>query len=192
MDRAAAIVSAGAVVLAGLIALALVETGPLSSQMAVHIAVMNVVAPLAAAWRPLSFSWAGRGRFLVAAAVGQMVLLWASHLPHAVSASMSLHLPVLVALAAAAISFWIAILAAISKARWAAVAALLLTGKLSCLLGALLIFAPGEIYRVPIDDQQLAGLFMITACPLSYVVAGIVLAAQALADLDRGRRCSAG
>lgn len=68
--------------------------------------------------------------------------------------------------------------------------ALLLTGKLACLLGALLIFAPRELYRLhglpSLEDQQLAGLLMITACPLSYVVAGVAMAAQAIGDLERG------
>ena len=74
------------------------------------------------------------------------------------------------------------------SARWQAIFLLLLTGKLSCLLGALLIFAPRLLYAADIhapsfdigtlDDQQLAGLLMITACPLSYVVAGVVLAAR--------------
>jgi putative membrane protein len=34
-----------------------------------------------------------------------------------------------------------------------------------------------------LSDQQLAGLLMIAACPLSYLTAGVVLAAQMLADL---------
>jgi putative membrane protein len=69
----------------------------------------------------------------------------------------------------------------------------LLTGKLSCLLGALLIFAPRILYTsghqhsamANLTDQQLAGLLMIIACPLSYVTAGVVLAAQMMADLGR-------
>jgi cytochrome c oxidase assembly factor CtaG len=36
-----------------------------------------------------------------------------------------------------------------------------------------------------LTDQQLAGLLMITACPLSYVLAGVVLAAQMMRDLAR-------
>jgi putative membrane protein len=33
----------------------------------------------------------------------------------------------------------------------------------------------------------MAGLLMITACPLSYLVAGVILAAQMLARLDLGQ-----
>jgi putative membrane protein len=34
---------------------------------------------------------------------------------------------------------------------------------------------------------RMAGLLMITACPLSYLVAGVILAAQMLARLDLGQ-----
>ena len=44
--------------------------------------------------------------------------------------------------------------------------------------GALLIFAPRTLYHLALDDQQLAGLLMITVCPLSYLVAAVVLAVQ--------------
>lgn len=193
MDRAAAVISASAVLVAGIVTLALVESGHLSRQMALHVALMNVAAPLAAAWSPLRPRWVAARRFLVASALAQMILLWAWHLPaiHR-AASMPMQSLMMAALAASAVAFWLAIIAAAEARRWSAIAALLLTGKIACLLGALLIFAPGEIYGLPADDQHLAGLFMITACPLSYVVAAIVLAAQALADLDRGRRCAAG
>ena len=66
--------------------------------------------------------------------------------------------------------------------RWHGVLGLLVTGKLSCLLAALLVFAPRPLYphrpsrsAMSLADQQLAGLLMLTACPLSYVVAGIVM-----------------
>ena len=71
--------------------------------------------------------------------------------------------------------------------RWHALPALLLTGKLVCLLAALLVFAPRALYGAshqhaalmqPLDDQQLAGLLMIAACPLSYLVAAVVITVQ--------------
>lgn len=193
MERASAVISASIVLVAGVATLSLVETGHLARQMALHIAIMNVAAPLAAAWSPSRSSWTSRRWFLIVSALAQMAFLWAWHLPalqHAGSAPIDLLM--MGALAVSALGFWVAILAMASKRRWAAVAALLLTGKFACLLGALLVFSPNTIYRQPLDDQQLAGLFMVTACPLSYVVAGIVLAAQALADLERGRRCATG
>ncbi len=100
-------------------------------------------------------------------------------------------------LAGAAVWFWWALIAA---SEWRALIALLLTGKLACLLGALLIFAPRDLYNLDglvlalcttgpssLADQQLAGLLMITACPLSYLVTGVALAARMLVRLDSDR-----
>jgi putative membrane protein len=89
----------------------------------------------------------------------------------------------------AAFCFW-GLLLSVSL-RWQAIFLLVATAKLSCLLGALLIFAPRVLYTgahhdstiADLSDQQLAGLLMIAACPLSYLTAGVVLAAQILADL---------
>jgi putative membrane protein len=72
---------------------------------------------------------------------------------------------------------------------------LLVTGKLFCLLGALLVFAPRSLYLlqngheahfgpITIEDQQLAGLLMLLACPLSYLLAGVVIASRAIFALD--------
>ncbi len=192
-SRMAAIGSAVAVLIAGAVTLPLVDVGPLSLQMALHLAVMNVAAPLAAAMlSPRTPRRVMSVPFLWAVAVAQIVLLWAWHVPgvqHAAADAMGLHLVMLGSLAAVAFLFWIAVLESAATARWGAVVALLLTGKLACLLGALLIFAPRELYRLnglaSLEDQQLAGLLMITACPLSYIVAGVAMAAQAIGDLER-------
>ena len=81
--------------------------------------------------------------------------------------------------------FWTCVVQARGNARWQAILGLVITGKLSCLLAALFIFSPRFLYAgdhhaaaVWIGDQQLAGLLMITACPLSYLTAGLVLALQ--------------
>jgi putative membrane protein len=82
--------------------------------------------------------------------------------------------------------FWLAIFNQDGKHSWRAVAALLLTGKLFCLIAVLLTFAPRVLYvsgamapnlamTVDLADQQLAGLLMITACPITYVLAAVVL-----------------
>jgi putative membrane protein len=105
-----------------------------------------------------------------------------------------------VVLAGAAFWFWSAVIAA---PDWKGLIALLLTGKLACLLGALLIFAPRDFYNLDglvlglcttgpssLADQQLAGLLMITACPLSYLVTGVVLAAGMIGRLEDGERSS--
>jgi len=186
MERSPAVISAIAVLASGVVIFAWIEPGPLSMQMAQHVFVMNIAAPLVAAALPARE--AGRS-FLWPAALAQIVLLWAFHAPpaqHSAAASHAVHLLMLGALTGAAILFWAAVLAATARHRWGPILALLATGKLACLLGALLIFAPNTLYRLStIEDQQLAGLLMVSACPLSYLVAGVVLAARALARLEK-------
>jgi putative membrane protein len=158
--------------------------------MAVHIALMNAAAPLAAvllAGRlpalPTAASPAG---VLWITTTLQIALLWIWHAPslqHAAMQSQPLQMLMHGTLFVAAAAFWCALLRLPHEVRWQAIPALLLTGKLACLLSALLIFAPrllhgGSTAHVSLEDQQLAGLLMITACPLSYVTAGVILAAQ--------------
>jgi putative membrane protein len=197
-----ALVSAGLVTAVGALILALTEPGPLSIQMTLHIAVMNVISPLLGIYgaQRLSGSLA-RPAVLAAAGVAQMLLLWGWHVPAvqlAAATSPILHVGLLVMLAGSGVLFWSVVLRLGSTARWRSVAALMLSGKLACLLGVLLIFAPRDVYGIPgvqfllcstgpssLADQQLAGLLMITACPLSYVAAGVVLAAQMMGDFER-------
>jgi putative membrane protein len=204
----AALAGALATLLGGVIVLSSLDLGSLSGHMAAHIASMNIAAPLlalllrgyhSARWRTWSVS------ALWLATVAQMGLLLASHVPgiHYTAQSYSAGLLGLHAsLLLAALAFWMCIVEATSNARWHAMFALLVCGKLACLLGALLIFAPrvllpspgaGHIlHQGPADhatalaDQHLAGLLMVVACPLSYVVAAVVLAAQAMSDIERG------
>lgn len=192
-----------AVIVAGAAVLALVTFGPVSNHMALHIASMNIAAPLIViAWRrfhPASTS--STRSSLWSATFGQLALLWAWHSPtlqdvahtSAILAS-GLH----AALFLSALFFWTAIVDAVSP-KWEAILALLVSGKLTCLLGALLIFSPRLLYDAPsvghaghslsvnadaaLADQHLAGLLMIAACPLSFVLTAIILAAQAMADL---------
>lgn len=186
-DAFPAIASTAAVLLAGVFLLPFVAFGPLSTHMAIHIGVMNALAPLAAvaALRFFDPAW---GRSALWGATGlQIVLLWALHAP-------ALHvLPGLVQtmahllLAGAALVFWMAILALPRAERWRALLPLVVTGKLACLLGVLLIFAPRLLYGAAhgapgLEDQQLAGLLMVTACPLTYLVAAVVSFVQLLAD----------
>ena len=84
-------------------------------------------------------------------------------------------------LSLSALLFWTCLLSLPDARRWHAIPALLLTGKLVCLLAALLVFAPRMLYGdhahdlAALDDQRLAGLLMIAACPLSYLVAAIMI-----------------
>ena len=201
-----ALVGALAVATAGAVILTFVQLGPLSGHMVAHIASMNIVAPLAAVGisrhyaKHLPRAPAGT---LWPVTLGQMALLWASHSPPIHHAAQSLPLAqaaLHVALLGSALAFWICIVAASSQ--WQAMLALLVSGKLACLLGALLIFAPRLLFdgaasahgthAVPfghatLADQHLAGLLMVAACPLSYVLTAIVLAAQTMTGLERAR-----
>lgn len=187
-----ALMTAVAVLLAGAVALPLLNPGPLSAHMAAHIALMNGVAPLAA----VGLAHMGRNvpampRFVWVAGGVQLLLLWAWHAPsvqillvHGSGLPLIMH----ASLFAASLAFWFCLIRLTGHSRWHGVAALLVTGKLACLLAALFVFAPAPVFSghqgtpVALDDQQLAGLLMITACPLSYVLGGVVLAAQILND----------
>jgi putative membrane protein len=194
----AAAASAGTVLVAGTITFWLYDFGAHSRHMALHIVSMNVAAPLLAAglvvqWRrPIATPPAA----LWVATVVQIVLLWAWHAPAVYDFAMKSHAAQFAMhglLFAAAMAFWLALLTIGPSSRWQTLPALLLTGKLACLLAALLIFAPRTLYDAAghlahavdrlsglshLDDQHLAGVLMITACPLSYLVAAVMIAVQ--------------
>lgn len=185
-----AAIGAGAVLILG--AIIIPSFGPQSAHMVAHIAAMNVVAPLLAAFvmsrRRFSDS---RPVLLWAATVGQIVLIWSFHAPavHAVATPRPwLQLGMHAVLLTAALLFWISVLTLSGKPRWQAVPALLVTGKLTCLLAALLVFAPRVLYgaghapHAALDDQQLAGLLMIAACPLGYLVPAVVITVRLIHD----------
>ena len=152
--------------------------------MAMHIAFMNVVAPVVAIalvkrLRPLT------NAVFWSVATLQIGMLWFWHLPAVQAATTSSSGALLMhgSLFTVALLFWTGVLQMRSPGRWQAILGLIITGKLSCLLAALLIFSPRFLYTshhhaTSIEDQQLAGLLMITACPVSYVLAGIVIAAS--------------
>jgi putative membrane protein len=77
------------------IVLALYDIGPRSAQMLLHIALMNVAAPLAALLLSRSGVAAGPPKALWGATILQLVLLWAWHVPalnEAAAGSHGLHL----------------------------------------------------------------------------------------------------
>ena len=179
-----ALISAGAVAMAGVPALLWHEFGQRSVHMVVHIATMSVLAPAAAAaFASMLPRWIGRPRVVWLCAVLQLCLLWIWHMPAIERLSTDihgLHAAGHACLFLSAFLFWSAVVRASDDARWHVIAALLLTGKLTCLLSALLVFSPRVLYGtafspVQIEDQQLAGLLMITACPLSYLIAAVVI-----------------
>jgi putative membrane protein len=195
----AILLSSALVAGAGIVTISLVEIGPLSFQMLLHLGVMNVLAPLVAL--VLAGRWApARPNGIWIAGLLQVLLLWAWHAPiiqQATANSAAWQFALFGLLAVSAVAFWNAVIAAASSSGWRALAVLMLTGKIACLLGALLIFAQHDLYGLPgltlalcttgpstLADQQLAGLLMITACPLSYLIASVVLAAQMLMRID--------
>lgn len=173
--------------------------------MATHIGSMNILAPLAAVVlaqqlpRP-ACGWSSPP-VLWAAVVAQVAVLWAAHSPsvHGALQAVPAAAPAAHALLfLAALIFWLTI--AETAHRWQAMLGLLVSGKLACLLGVLLIFAPRPLFGpdthgshahfatdTAISDQHLAGLLMIAACPLSYVLTALVLAVQAINNLENAR-----
>ena len=171
--------------------------GTLSSHMAMHIALMNIVAPVVAIalvkrLRPLS------NAVFWSIATLQIGMLWFWHLPVVQAAATTYAGGALLmhgSLFAVALLFWTGVLQMRGPGRWQAILGLIITGKLSCLLAALLIFSPRFLYTshhhtASIEDQQLAGLLMITACPVSYVLAGIVIAASVAGVLPKSKPMS--
>lgn len=198
--RLAPLLSAAAVLIAGCAILPFTTPGVLTDQMIQHIAIMNVAAPLIAGSGILPRMLPSATGWTVLVVLLQVALIWAWHAPATLSAlshHFEGHALVLAALALTAILFWSQLVHEERTRPWLTIGALLLTGKLVCLAGALMIFAPNDLYRIArmsiaicaaggssLSDQQLAGLLMVTACPLSYLVAAVVVAIRALARIE--------
>jgi putative membrane protein len=160
---------------------------PLAAQMAVHILAMSVAAPLlilllrrSGLIRGISFGG------LALATTIQLAALWIAHapaLPHALQGSTAGMLLVHAALFLIALWFWQEVLAAGGDRRWQAILALLITAKLFCLLGALIVFAP-RAFLAPLAEQQAAGLLMLVACPITYLLAAGLIARRWLLQIE--------
>ena len=127
--------------------------GPHAVHMASHILLMNTLAPVLASTIIASFGDRAPGfasaRVLIAATVLQLALLWTWHAPNfwgPVLREPLVHVLMQASLLAASLTFWLAILSEKGVVRWRGVVALLATGKFSCLLGVLLLFAPRLLY----------------------------------------------
>ncbi|PPC94018.1 MAG: hypothetical protein CTY36_12625 [Methylocystis sp.] len=184
----------------GLVASAGPGLGPRASHMATHIILMSALAPLLAvlSMRFASAPVLATGRALAIVTAAQLALLYAWHAPGAsayVERHPTAHLLMHASLLTAALLFWLAILGDTGVARWRGVAALAITGKLACLLGVLLVFAPrvtsasswGATTETMLADQRLAGLLMLAACPASYVLSGVWIASRWLLALEDDR-----
>ncbi len=164
-----------------------------------HIVLMNVVALVAAVgWGSRAPHWFARCP--VAAAAAQIILLWFWHAPPILSTVLGngfLHIVMQASLLLVALWFWRSLLTVSEQRQWLPVGLLLVTSKLFCLLGVLLIFAGRDLYQIApghahvhgaasgLADQQLAGLLMIVACPLSYLGVGVYLASRWVGVLER-------
>lgn len=188
--------------LVGGIALDAARLQPLTHHMSVHILLMNVVAPLVAHGVTTGSlrlpAWLSTGVSLAVATMAQLAVLWAVHIPVVLESATAIpggrHL-VQGLLLVTALWFWTSALSQKGATRWRALLALLITGKLFCLLAALIVFAPRPLYQAvahsrdgamngsPLADQQLAGLLMISACPLTYVLEAIVISAVWLKEM---------
>ena len=200
----APLLSAAAVLLAGGAVIPFTTPGALTDHMIQHIAIMNVAAPVIAASQLLPRMLPSGGGWTFILALLQVALIWTWHTPAtlvALSGHFAAHAAILLALALTAILFWSRLMEEERTRPWVTIGALLLTGKLVCLAGALMIFAPTDLYRLPqlsisicatggssLSDQQLAGLLMVTACPLSYLVAAVVVAVRMLARVEKNAR----
>jgi len=131
------------------VVLPFVMLGRLSEHMLTHIVTMSVAAPLlATAW-----AWLWRERIasstaLWAATALQILTLWVWHLPaahHLASSSTAGTLAMHASLLITAIWFWLSLIRLPAIQQWQGILALLMTGKLACLLAALLVFAPRPI-----------------------------------------------
>lgn len=178
---------------------------PLAHHMLTHIIVMNLLVPAVLFGIPRRWI-SGIWQYWPHATTVQLVLLWGWHSPPVLDAAMgspALKAVMHVTLALAAAGFWAAIIDVPVAGRWRSIFALLVTGKLFCLLGVLLVFAPRTLYGAmpahgdgaamlsPLADQQLAGLIMVVACPLTYVLAGIWIAARWFLALEAQGRMNA-
>lgn len=168
----------------------------LAGQMARHVLVLSVVAPCVAIGLVRAFRLGGTGVAspLVIAVASQVAVLYFWHLPAAHAAAMHQawgSALMFATLVVAGVGFWLVIAASLTSRRWQAVAALLATGKLFCLLGVLLVFARRPLYAATgLADQQLAGLVMLGACPVVYVAAAFVITCRGIpgAPPDYGAR----
>jgi len=166
-----------------------------SARVVHHVLLVAVAAPLIARCLPVARSGSVAVPFALAT-----LILWIWHLPAAYDAALSnqaVYWLMQVTLTVSAVWFWRAVFAA----RRPAIDAMLfiLAGYMQMgLLGALLTFAPEQLYAVhalspidwglsPLTDQQLGGLIMWVPAGIPYAIAAIAIARRGWAGLQDGR-----
>ena len=177
--------------------------GMLTRHMITHIFAMSIVAPaLAWIWHPNRYLPVGRSPLIVST-ISQLVLFILWHSPAGMQSVAHFALGELLmigSLLASAVWFWACVFDAVRHDRLEAVPALLLTGKIVCLMAALMVFAPRLLFHggeatapahmAMFRDQQLAGLIMLVACPLTYIGASVYMVARWLSNLSAHERGS--
>ena len=170
--------------------------------MLLHLSAMSIAAPLLAVLAARQWAEAPiSARDLWLSVAINLACLAAFHVPptqQAAAGSTLAQCAAAIALLSAATWFWTLFLIAGRERPWLSILPLLLTGKFVCLIGALLIFAPRDLYQLDglvfalcavgsstREDQQMAGLVMIVACSLSYVAVAVASAARLLRWLER-------
>jgi putative membrane protein len=165
-------------------------SGIQGQHMLLHVLMMSVLAPLVvtAVRHRCSRIWHTRPQHLWLAALLQLAVFLYWHSPSGMMGAMHTdagELLLQASLLAVASLFWWCIAGLESDRVWHAIAALLCTGKLFCLVAVVLTFAPRPLYHaMALSEQQLAGLIMITLCPLTYVASALWLCRRWLGGLS--------
>lgn len=155
-----------------------------SARVVHHVLLVAVAAPLLAMACPRRAVRSGTIPFLISA-----VVLWAWHLPPAYDLALSnvaVYWVMQASLLVTAVVFWQAVLHP-RQGGGAAVLLILAAYMQMGLLGALLTFAPTQLYAIhavaplawgmaPLADQQLGGLIMWVPASLPYILFGTVIA----------------
>ena len=150
--------------------------------MLLHVLLMSVAAPIAvtAMRRFRAIARRSRPLQLWLATLLQLAVFLYWHSPSGMMLAMHTQEAGFIllqgSLLAAACGFWWCIAGLRPDRAWHAIAALLVTGKLFCLVAVVLTFAPRPLYHaMSLAEQQLAGLIMITLCPLTYIASALWL-----------------
>lgn len=148
-------------------------------------------------WTCLTATW------VVASVQLAVFLFW--HAPPAIALSLQsdiVHSAMHGSLLGAALLFWTAITRIHGNGLIVGTLALLLTFKSSLIIGALLVFSPRAFYASyatygaawgfsPLEDQQLAGLLMMSVGAMMYLVAAVILVAAWFGAMDKTRSSQA-
>ena len=146
-------------------------------------------------WRR-SWSWATA---ISVATVLQLVVFLIWHIPSAIALSLNdgvVHSTMHASLFVSALLFWTAICQMRGQEFGAGMIALVITFKFSLIVGALLAFAPTAFYASYgarpaawgfslLEDQQLAGLLMMTAGAMMYLMAMVALVAVWFGKMEK-------